>query len=81
MSLRTSAEIKAKITVLEAKIVKAEDAIQYSLNTGQSSQSVQRANLDSFYKALGYWEKKYETAIAEESGSTGIIAAQFRRHG
>ena len=81
MSLRTSAEIKTKITALEAKIEIAEDKLQYSLDTGQGKQSVQRASLDSLYKALQFWEQKYEEAIAEESGSTGIISLQFRRHG
>ena len=81
MSLRTSAEIKTKITALEAKIEIAEDKLQYSLDTGQGKQSVQRASLDSLYKALQFWEQKYEKAIAEESGSTGIISLQFQRHG
>ena len=81
MSLRTSAEIKVKITALEANIEKAEDKLQYSLDTGQGKQSVQRADLDSLYRSLKFWEQKYEQAIAEESGSTGIISLQFRRHG
>ena len=81
MSLRTSTEIKAKITALEAKVEIAEDKFQYSLDTGQGKQSVQRASLDSLYKALGFWEQKYQKAIAEESGDTGILAVQFRRHG
>jgi len=83
VSLRTSTEIKAKITALEAKIEKAEDALQYSLDTGQGRQSVQRANLDSLYRALDYWEQKYETALADEAcgGDSGIVAPRFGRYG
>jgi len=77
MSLRTSAEIKLKITALEAKIETAETALQYSLETGQGRQSVQRADLTSLYKALAYWEHKYDEAVAEGSG---IIAPTFRRY-
>ena len=80
MSLRTSTEIKAKITALEAKIETAETALQYSLDSGQGKQSVQRADLPSLYKALSYWEQKYEKAVADESGESGILAPTFRRY-
>jgi len=80
MSLRTSAEIKTKITALEAKIETAETAIQISLDTGQGKQSAQRADLPSLYKALSYWEQKYDKAVSRESGNSGIIAPTFRRY-
>jgi len=80
VSLRTSTEIKTKITALEAKIETAETALQYSLDTGQGRQTVQRASLDSLYKALAYWEHKYDEAVASESGESGIIAPTFRRY-
>ncbi len=81
MSLRTSTEIKAKITALETAIETVQLGQSYKLDTGQGIQSVTRADLSDLIRLLSFWEQKYEKALAEESGDTGILAVQFRRHG
>ena len=81
MSLRSSAEIKTRITAIETAI----DAIllgaqSYKLDTGQSSQTVTRAELPGLRKMLQRWEGLYDNAVSEESGESGIIAPTFRRY-
>jgi len=80
MSLRSSAEIKAEyLEWIEARKVVAKGQA-YTLNTGQGSQTVTRANLSEINKTIGILKQEYEEAIAAESGESGIIAPTFRRY-
>lgn len=74
MAYNTAAEIAERLASLDLKIEAAEEAVQFSLNTGQGSQSVQRASLDQLYRAREYWERKLR---ALESG--GLVSVEYRR--
>lgn len=79
--LRTSAEIKTEYLIwIEARKVVA-GGQAYSLDTGQGKQTVTRADLTQINKTIGLLKQEYDEAIADESGESGIIAAQFRRYG
>jgi len=81
MSLRTSAEIKVEYLIwIAARTKIAEGAQSYTLNTGQGSQTVTRADLPGINKTIGILKQEYEEAIAEESGESGILAPTFRRY-
>ncbi len=80
MSLRSSTEIKTKITAIEAAIDAVLLSQEYKLNTGQGSQTVTRADLPGLEKMLQRWEGLYDNAAAAESGESGIIAPTFRRY-
>jgi len=79
MSLRTSTEIRADLVIVRAARIKAVEAQNYSLNTGQSTQSVTRANLTEINKTISALEAELEEALARETGDSGIVSAQFRR--
>lgn len=76
MAYETASEIAARLARLDVRIEAAEEAMQFSLDTGQSRQSVQRATLGQLYQAREYWERKLS---ALEPG--GLMSLNYRRHG
>lgn len=72
----SAAEIVEKIKTIDAQIELTEQAQQFSLDTGQGRQSVQRARLESLYRSRDYWLRKL--ADMEPGGLTSI---DYRRHG
>jgi hypothetical protein len=77
MPLYTSAEIKAKIIALDAKIDRAESE-QATVGGGPSGQShQQRGDLRAMYEERRRWIKIYEEVAAQESGSGNTSLVQF----
>lgn len=74
MAFETADQIIARLASLDAKIEAAEEAAQFSIDTGQGRQSVQRASLDQLYRAREYWERKLRRI---DKG--GLISVQYRR--
>lgn len=76
MAIRTAAEIQTRLDSLDTQIMSAEEAMQFSLDTGQGRQSVQRASLTQLYAAREYWERKLS---ALDPG--GLVSVEYRRRG
>lgn len=76
MAIRTATEIQARLDELDARISDAEDAMSFSLDTGQGRQSVNRQSLDQMYRAREYWEGKLRNL---EPG--GLTSVEYRRRG
>ncbi len=72
----SGAEIVERIKTIDAQIELTEQAQQFSLDTGQGRQSVQRARLESLYRSRDYWLRKL--ASMDPGGLTSI---DYRRHG
>lgn len=81
MSLLTSAEIKEEyLEWITARRKIAGGAQSYKIDTGQGSQTVTRADLPQINKTLAMLKSEYDEAVADESGESGIIAANFTRY-
>lgn len=76
MAYETAAEIAERLARLDARIEQAEEAMQFSLDTGQGRQSVQRASLAQLYQSREYWERKMQRL---DPG--GLVSVDFRRRG
>lgn len=76
MALRTAAEIQDRLDRLDTQIESAEEAMQFSLDTGQGRQSVQRQSLDALYRAREYWEGKLRNMT-----DGGLVSVEYRRRG
>lgn len=76
MALRTAAEIQERLDRLDVQIESAEEAMQFSLDTGQGRQSVQRQSLSQLYKAREYWEGKLRNM-----SDGGLVSVEYRRRG
>jgi hypothetical protein len=74
MALYSSAEIKAKIEVLDAKISKAETAQEYGAGVNVS---LRRGDLDAMYRQRERWIKLYEEVAAQEAGTGNTGLVQF----
>lgn len=76
MAYTTASEIAERLARLDARIEQAEEAMQFSLDTGESRQSVQRATLNQLYTAREYWERKLK-----DLDPGGLMSLTYRRHG
>lgn len=76
MAIRSAAEIQTRLDKLDAEIEAAEGAMQFSLDTGQGRQSIQRQSLDSLYRAREYWEGKLRNL-----SDGGLVSVEYRRRG
>jgi hypothetical protein len=77
--MRSSASIKIDLDAAYASRLSALQAQQYSLDTGQGKQMVQRADLGTITKTIRVLEAEYDDAVARESGDNGITAGSFER--
>lgn len=76
MGYYSVSEIEAKITEIDAAYTKTLEAQQYSINTGQGSQSVMRAELAKLSKERDYWLSLY----AEETDTDpALVSLRFAR--
>jgi len=66
MPLYTSAEIKTRIEILDAKIAKAESAQSYDAG---ANLRLARGDLDAMYRERARLEKLYALAEGRETGS------------
>ena len=76
MAIRSATEIQARLDQLDAQIIASEEAMSFSLNTGQGSQTVQRQSLDQLYRAREYWE-----GLLRSSDPGGLVSVEYRRRG
>jgi hypothetical protein len=74
--INSQAEIIERIHRIDARIEAVEEAQQFSLDTGQGRQSVQRARLDELYRSREYWLRKLDTLAPG-----GLTSIDYRRHG
>jgi hypothetical protein len=77
--MRSSTAIQADLNAAYSIRLKAMDAQSYMHDSGQGKQSVTRANLSEINKTINLLESELETALAEESGSSGIEFPKFER--
>ena len=80
MSSRTSAQVQADLTAAYAARLAAMSGQSYSVNTGQGSQSVTRANLTELNKTINLLEAELEEVLAREGGDSGLVSLGFRRY-
>lgn len=80
MSSRTSAEVRIDLTAAYAARTAALSGQSYSINSGQGSQSVTRANLTEINKTISLLQAELEEALARERGDSGIVSLGFRRY-
>ena len=80
MSSRTSAQVQADLTAAYAARLAAMSGQSYSVNTGQGSQSVTRANLTEINKTISLLEAELEEVLLREGGDSGIASIRFRRY-
>jgi hypothetical protein len=79
MPLYTSAEIKTKIDLLDAKIAKAEEAQEIVAGGPGAGQHTVRGSLGSMYKERERLEKLYAAAEGREQGTGLAQGACYRR--
>lgn len=60
MSTFTAAEIDEQIADIKARLKEAREAASFSLDTGQSKESVTRQSISDLLKDLQYWQKEKE---------------------
>jgi len=76
MALYTSAEIKAKIESLDAKIAKAETAQSYGAGSGLN---LQRGDLAAMYRERERLAREYDKAEAQEATGAFFNRVEFGR--
>lgn len=80
MPAYTAAEIKAKLTVLDAKIAKAEDQQATTSGGPGQGQHTQRGDLAAMYRERERLEKEYERLeLLEGTGGSNKTLASFGR--
>ena len=77
--MRSSTAIQADLDYAYSIRLKAMNAQSYMEDSGQGKQSVTRANLSEINKTINMLESELESALAEESGSSGIEFLKFER--
>lgn len=80
MSTRTVAAVTADLTAAYAARLAAMKAQQMSLNTGQSTSSVTRANLTELNKTIDALKQELEDAEQKARGDSGVVSLTFRRN-
>lgn len=79
MSTRTVSAIQADLTAAYATRLAVLKAQQMSLNTGQSTQTVTRANLTEVNRLIDSLKAELEEAEQLARGDSGIVSLAFRR--
>jgi hypothetical protein len=77
---RSVTDIQADLDAAYAARRTALSAQSYSLDTGQGKQQVQRANLSDINKTIRELEAERDSAVADASGESGILAGNFQRY-
>jgi len=82
VSLRTVSAIQSDLTNARAhRTAILTGAASYSLDTGQTRQTVARANLTELNRTIRELEAELGAAEAAARGDSGIVSMRFRRHG
>ena len=80
MSLRSTTDIQTDLDLARSARMKAITGQSYSLDTGQTRQTVTRANLTEINKTIRQLESELARAEAADRGDSGIVALNFRRN-
>ncbi len=80
MSLRSTTDIQTDLDAVRAARIKAITSQSYSLDSGQTRQTVTRANLTEINKTIRQLESELARSEAADRGDSGIVALNFRRN-
>ena len=77
---RSSVDIKIDLDEAVASRRKAMKAQEYTIDTGQGSQRVRRADLNLLTQTINILQSEYEAALDDEQNGGGIMALSYSRN-
>lgn len=80
MSLRSTTDIQTDLDAALIARMKAITGQSYSLDTGQTRQTVTRANLTEINKTIRQLESELSRSEAADRGDSGLVNLTFRRN-